>query len=92
MRFDNKDAPMGVTIIAENQEEKALLNSVVVLLELMYPSESDTIRPTPWLLLLETLQIHAHRMARERREADARAGDTHRNRAQPEREPQQKET
>lgn len=60
-----------ILITAEDEEEQAMLNVAVAALELIYPKAEDFQRPTPELLLLETLKIIGARRGRERNPIDA---------------------
>lgn len=58
----------GFTVIAESNEERAMLNMAVAALETVFPNTKDQERPTPSLLLLEALRIHASRMELDKNE------------------------
>ena len=69
MKFDSFTHQPAMLITAENEDEKAMLNVAIAALELIYPKPEDLSRPTPALLLLETLKIVGGRMERERNPA-----------------------
>lgn len=63
MRFESISVGCGgFSVVAENSEERAMLNLAVAALEMVFPNTKDLSRPTPALLLLEALRIHANRM------------------------------